>query len=231
MDVLSIIGQVIAVWLLTDFLSGVFHWLEDAYGEPSWPIVGQHVTKPNILHHYAPRAFVTNSWFRSSRVLLAICTLITLATTALGVFDWRIALAMLLGVNANQVHKWSHRTRRENGPLVRLLQQLRLVQTPSHHHRHHVQGKDSHYCVLTNVLNPILDGLHFWRGLEWVIARTLGVRRRDDLMMARDVLAREPEYFGPYLDIVQQQVAREGQTAVAREHPPSPLAEAARASS
>jgi ubiquitin-conjugating enzyme E2 variant len=208
-SVLLVALQVVAVWLVTDFLSGVFHWLEDAYGDPSWPIVGRHVTKPNILHHYAPRAFVTNSWFLSSRLLLAICATITAITLVLGVFNWMIALAMVLGLNANQVHKWSHRSRRENGPVVRLLQRARLIQTPSHHHRHHVQGKDSHYCVLTNVLNPVLDGLGFWRGLEWGMAKLFGVRRRDDEAMARQVLQQDPGIFGPHLEAVRQQVARQ----------------------
>lgn len=206
MAVWNILGQVIMVWLVTDFLSGVFHWLEDAYGDPSWPIVGRHVTKPNLLHHFAPRAFVTNSWFLSSRLLLAICVAITLGTWWLGMFDWRVALAMALGVNANQVHKWSHRTRRENSAVVRLLQRLRLVQSPAHHHRHHVDGKDSHYCVLTDFLNPLLDGVRFWRGLEWLIARVTGVRRRDDGTMARRVLAEDPQCFGSYLGSVQRQL-------------------------
>lgn len=206
MSVLSIVAQLIAVWLATDFASGVFHWLEDAYGDPSWPIVGRHVTKPNILHHYAPRAFVTNSWFLSSRLLLAICTIITAVTYSMGMFDWRVAFAVALGVNANQVHKWSHRSRRENGPIVGLLQRLYLIQSPSHHHRHHVKGKDSHYCVLTNFLNPVLDGIGFWRGLEWLIARLFGVKRRDDETMARLVLEQDPAIFGSHLDSVRQRV-------------------------
>jgi plasmanylethanolamine desaturase len=210
MSVIIVIAQVLAVWALTDFLSGVFHWLEDAYGKPTWPIVGRHVTKPNILHHYVPRAFVTNSWFLSSRLLLAICTAIVAITVALGVFNWMIALAMLLGVNANQVHKWSHRSRRENGPVVTLLQRVHLVQSPAHHQQHHLHGKDSHYCVLTNVLNPVLDGLGFWRGAERVIHRVFGVARRNDEVMAREVLESDPEFFGEHLEAVRQQVARHG---------------------
>ena len=201
-----VVLQVVGIWLLTDFLSGVFHWLEDAYGNPFWPLFGRHVTKPNILHHYIPRAFVTNSWFLSSRLLLLICTLIVLVTVVLGVFNWMVALAVLIGVNANQVHKWSHRTRQENGPLVTLLQRVRLVQSPSHHHRHHIHGKDSHYCVLTDFLNPILDRARFWRGLEWGIARLFGVRRRDDEAMALDVLAREPGFFGENLALMRRRV-------------------------
>ena len=75
--------QAVSTWLATDFLSGVFHWLEDCYGNPFWPIVGRHVTKPNILHHYVPRAFVTNSWYLSSRLLLLICILVAAVTLTL----------------------------------------------------------------------------------------------------------------------------------------------------
>ena len=209
LEVTQTMAQVIAVWLATDLLSGVFHWMEDAYGDPAWPVVGRHVTKPNVLHHYVPRAFVTNSWWRSSRLLLGICTVITLTTLALGWFNWMVALAMVLGLNANQVHKWSHRSRRENGPVIGWLQRVHLLQSPSHHHRHHVHGKDSHYCVLTDFLNPVLDGVGFWRGLEWLVARVLGVQRRDDHAMAQRVLAEDPAVFGTYVDVVRQQVERE----------------------
>ena len=210
MSVIVVIAQGLAVWVVTDFLSGVFHWMEDAYGKPSWPVVGRHVTKPNILHHYVPRAFVTNSWFVTSRSLLALCTVIVAITVALGVFNWMVALAMMLGANANQVHKWSHRSRRENGPVVTMLQRLRLIQSPSQHQQHHQHGKDSHYCVLTDFLNPVLDGLGFWRGAERAILRAFGVARRNDEAMAREVLESDPGFFGDHLEAVRQQLARHG---------------------
>ncbi len=50
-----------------------------------------------------------------------------------------------------------------------MLQKLKIVQTPSHHNQHHRKGKDTHYCVLTDFLNPILDRFHFWRGLEKLV--------------------------------------------------------------
>jgi len=207
MDVFLIVIQAASTWLFTDFLSGFFHWTEDAYGNPFWPVVGRHVTKPNILHHYIPRAFVTNSWYLSSRLLVLICTLVVAITVVLGVFNWMVALAVLLGVNANQVHKWSHRTRHENGPFIVFLQRARVIQSPSHHHRHHVHDKDSQYCVLTDFLNPVLDGTGFWRRLEWLIERASGIRRRDDEAMAMQVLKLEPEFFGDNLDLMRQRVS------------------------
>jgi hypothetical protein len=58
----------------------------------------------------------------------------------------------------------------------------------------------------------------FWRGLERLIARVFGVTRRDDEAMARAVLADDPAIFGPHLETVRQQVARQGR-ARAQAHP------------
>ncbi len=105
-----------------------------------------------------------------------------------------VVLGAVLGVNANQVHKWSHRTAAENGLLIVLAQRLWLVQSPSHHQRHHAGGKDSHYCVLTNFLNPILDDCRFWRGLERLLG-LVGLKRRDDEAMLASVLLEEPDFL------------------------------------
>ena len=47
--------------------------------------------------------------------------------------------------------------------------------------KHHVGAKDTHYCVVTNVLNPVLDVVRFWHWLEWAIERLLGVATRSSL--------------------------------------------------
>ena len=60
------------------------------------------------------------------------------------------------------------------------LQRLRLLQTPQHHAVHHTNPKDVRYCPITNAVNPVLDTLHFWTGLEWVLARVFGLHRRPD---------------------------------------------------
>jgi ubiquitin-conjugating enzyme E2 variant len=176
MVILEIIGAVLAA----DLLSGLFHWLEDAYGREDWPITGNLVTKPNILHHHDARYFTRNGWFHSSWLLLCIGLLVLTIAWLLGVLTWHVWLVVILGVNANQIHKWAHRTPFENGRLVSFLQRARLVQTPRHHARHHTDPKNSHYCVLTNFLNPILDGLRIWNALEWMIQTIFGVRRRPD---------------------------------------------------
>jgi len=166
--------------LVADFLSGLFHWLEDAYGREDWPITGRLVTTPNILHHHEPRHFTRNGWFESSWLLLCLGLVALGVAWVCGWLTWEAWLVVILGINANQIHKWAHRTTAENGPVIALLQHIRLVQTPGHHALHHTDPKNSHYCVLTNVLNPILDGVRLWDCLEWVISCAFGIRRRID---------------------------------------------------
>jgi ubiquitin-conjugating enzyme E2 variant len=172
--------EIIAAVLVADFLSGLFHWLEDAYGHENWVITGRLITKPNILHHHDPRYFTRHGWFQSSWLLLCFGFALLASAWLLGALTWRVWLVVILGTNANQVHKWAHRTPLENGPVIAMLQRFRIVQTPRHHARHHTDPKSSHYCVLTNALNPILDGMRIWDGLEWLMRVLFGVRRRLD---------------------------------------------------
>lgn len=57
-----IVLDVIAVVLVADFVSGFFHWMEDAYGREHWPVTGALITRPNVLHHHEPRYFSRHSW-------------------------------------------------------------------------------------------------------------------------------------------------------------------------
>jgi plasmanylethanolamine desaturase len=180
-----IIFEIIVTVLVTDFVSGLLHWIEDAYGRAECPITGWLITKPNILHHHDPRYFTRHGWFHSSWLLLCIGLVVVSGTWLCGLLSWHVWLFAALGVNANQIHKWAHRSARENGPVISFLQRIRLLQTSGHHAHHHTDPKNSHYCVITNLLNPILDAIRFWEALEAVIFAAFGVRRRVDTSVAR----------------------------------------------
>ena len=98
----------------------------------------------------------------------------------LGALTWELALVVAIGVNANEMHKWAHRTRRENGRIISFLQDVGLIQSRRHHAGHHRAGKNTHYCVVTNYLNPALDAAGLWTFLERGILIVFGVRRRRD---------------------------------------------------
>ena len=169
--------ELVAAWLLADFVSGVVHWAEDSYGTPSTPVIGRWVVAPNLLHHRDATAFVRKSWIASSWDLAAIGAMILAAAAWAGGLTGHVVLFALLGANANQIHKWNH-MRRSSVPLaIRLLQRLYLLQSPRHHAWHHRGAKNSHYCVITELLNPVLDRLGWWRLLEKWLEPVLGPPR------------------------------------------------------
>jgi hypothetical protein len=55
-----------------------------------------------------------------------------------------------------------------------------LIQSHRHHAAHHRKGKDTHFCVLTNHVNPFLERVRFVQTLETLVTRLTGVRPRPD---------------------------------------------------
>ena len=186
LGILMVVVQAITTILIADFFSGAFHWLEDAYGREDFPITGRLFTKPNTLHHHDPRYFVRHSWLQSSWDLTLFCALIVAVAWRLHLLSWQVWLFAFVGANANQIHKWAHRSRQENGRLISFLHDCRLMQSPAHHAGHHTNPKRSHYCVLTDFVNPVLDRFGFWFGLEWLVQRLLSVSRRVDTSITHD---------------------------------------------
>lgn len=178
---MMVLIHVIACVLAADFLSGLLHWLEDAYGREHWPITGKLITGPNILHHHDPAYFTRYGWFESAQILLVIGLTVLLGAWALDLLSWEIILVVGIGVNANEIHKWTHQSRRKNGRLVSWLQDLGVLQSAEHHANHHRGEKSTHYCVVTNYLNPLLERVGLWPSLERLILLVCRVQRRVDL--------------------------------------------------
>ncbi len=174
--------QIIACILIADFLTGVVHWFEDTYGLPSWPWLGASVIEPNIRHHEHPVEFTMRSViYRNYQVFLSALGAIAIAWLT-GWLGWQIALTIALASLGNEVHAWSHK--RPRWWIVRLLQDMKLLISPEQHAKHHRRPYDTNFCTLTNVLNPLLDGLRVWRGLEallslvgWRVRRMSAERR------------------------------------------------------
>ncbi len=178
-DLATLPLQAAATILAADLAAGIIHWFEDAYIREDTPWLGRWIGRPNTLHHHLPRRMTRNNWWKSNRELLLFSTLLLAGAALLGCLTWQVWLFTLVSGNANEVHKWAHRTRRENGRFISWLQDIRLLQTPHHHAVHHTNPKEVRYCPITNALNPVLDGLHFWAVLEWLLGLA-GLRRRPD---------------------------------------------------
>jgi len=177
---LNYLWQVPLVVLGADFVGGFIHWLEDAYVREDTPLVGKWVARPNIVHHHYPRYMARHNWWQTSWDLCLLSAAFVALAWACGFLGWQVWLFAILAANANEFHKWEHRTRKENGKIISFLQDIRVLQTARHHARHHTDPKNSHYCTTTNFLNQVLDGVRFWDGLERLLAKTVGLKRRED---------------------------------------------------
>jgi plasmanylethanolamine desaturase len=175
----TLLVQGVATVLLADFVSGAVHWAEDAYARPTTPLLGR-VARDNLRHHWRPREFLARSWLRSSWDLALGGALVVGVAAAAGWLSWHVVLFAVLVANANQIHKWAHMNRSELPFLVGVLQRLYLLQTARHHGRHHAGTRTTHYCVITNFLNPLLEEIGLWSRLEAAIERWSGVRRRNE---------------------------------------------------
>ncbi|HYE08411.1 MAG TPA: fatty acid desaturase CarF family protein [Planctomycetota bacterium] len=182
--VLRIAWRVALCFLIADLIVGLVHWLEDSYGSPTWPIVGAAIIAPNLLHHAQPRAFLTKTWWQGSDVQAIVGGAILGIAAVCGWFSLELLLVVVLAVNANEFHRWAHRTRAENGRLISFLQDWKLLQSRAHHGRHHGGRRDSHYCAITAWVDPLLERIRLWRMLEAFIVAVSGVRRRVDPAVA-----------------------------------------------
>lgn len=178
--VILVVTQALFVILLAELAAGIVHWFEDAYIRENTPLIGSFIGRPNVIHHHLPRHMTRNNWWQSSWDAFVASAVIVLVAWTLDCLTWQVWLFAIISTNANEFHKWAHRTRKENGRLIGFLQDIRLLQTPQHHALHHTNPKNVRYCVVTNALNPLLDRARFWAALEWLLARTLGLHRRPD---------------------------------------------------
>jgi hypothetical protein len=143
--------------------------MEDSYWSLETPILGKWIVNANLAHHKNGQAFLQKTWFESSWDLLIAGIVLVIAAFCLHKLTWEVWLFAIIIVNANQIHKWAHITRYENKPkIIGWLQKMYVLQRTSHHGQHHRKPNNSHYCTVTNVLNPVLDRVKFWRGLEYI---------------------------------------------------------------
>lgn len=197
--------EIVLVVALADFVAGVIHWAEDAYFTEDTPVIGRLFIRPNIVHHHFPRYFTRLSWWQSSWDLTLFGAAALLIAWPLGLLRWQLGLFVALSVNANQVHKWSHRTRAENGRIISTLQDWHILQTPRHHGLHHSDPKNTYYCPITNLVNPVLERMNFWARLESAIEKLTGATHRLDTAVRGK--GPGPEWLAAYRPIPKQACA------------------------
>jgi ubiquitin-conjugating enzyme E2 variant len=162
---MTIILTILLAWLFADLLSGIFHWWEDRYGNPDWPIIGKLIIQPNIEHHKDPKKFTRGNYFK--RNYTTIIPSLILALLSYSYNCYFLCLTFIFASQSNEIHCWEHC--RPNFA-VRFLQKYKILQSAKEHSIHHKRPYDQNYCVMSVVLNPVLSYLGFWYFIENCIA-------------------------------------------------------------
>lgn len=164
-------------FLWSDLVSGLVHWTADTYFSEDTPLIGATLIKPFRLHHLYPRDICMHSFVTTvgnacilAVPLLSICLYLMWSWPVSGWVAFAIlciAFMTAATVATNQFHKWAHQETPSR--MVIIMQRLRLVLSPTHHDTHHTEPFDMHYCITNGWLNPLLNKIKFFRGLEVVL--------------------------------------------------------------
>ena len=87
-----------------------------------------------------------------------------------GIFTFTILLMASFG---NEIHRWNHMSKTSD--FVTFMKDTGLIQIQKQHSLHHKQPHNQYYCVMTSLLNAVLERVNFWRKLEWVVQATTGI--------------------------------------------------------
>jgi len=177
----NIILQIIIGFFLADFLSGLFHWIEDTYLDYciNIPIL-KDISKGNEMHHYFPRAILKNSYFQNIQITTIITTIVYIIIYLLNknlLFDYKYLFLILFIFSSISpiIHRFSHMRECEKDPFILFLQNIGIITSNEHHKMHHIDS-DLKYCINTPYLNMILDSIYFWRIIEFFIFIISGLK-------------------------------------------------------
>lgn len=151
--------------LAADFLTGLLHWVEDTWLAPGKSeLLDRWVINDNIGHHRTPGGIRAGHYWSTNRVCIVLAAAAASLCAFAGVRAWEPYAVLLVLAQSNQLHLWAHTSRPP--AIVALLQRARILQSARHHAKHHKSPYAVRFCTVTELLNPLLDGLHFWRALE-----------------------------------------------------------------
>lgn len=175
---------------MADFILGVYHWIKDTYFSPFTPFIGKHMIWMSRLHHIRPRYVCEfDDWdlFSSSAkwTFLWVGPLMLLTGPSIFLFTTYLVISL-----NDVIHKYAHMLDNERPQWATILQKLYIFQTYEEHHFHHIGEHDKNYSPITPYMNIILESINFWRILEGLIEKYLGIKPR----AFDDEFVEDPEY-------------------------------------
>jgi ubiquitin-conjugating enzyme E2 variant len=209
------IGAALAGILLSDLLTGIVHWATDTWlDEQIMDRVGciarEHHLYPAHIVDYGLRDYLSYMSLPSSLVFGPLCLVLMLALPPSAplyfvvVLIGEVCFTLFFGTH---FHRLGHT--RAKSLLVRLLQRAHVLITPRYHNLHHSGNHDRYYCVVTGWMNPICDGIGFFRGLEWIVHALTGAVPRQSDEEWKERFAKDPSFVhDPLPSLLELRAAR-----------------------
>lgn len=157
---------------------GIYHWLKDTYLGPFTPIIGAKFIWGSRLHHVRPRYVLE---FSDWDLLCdsSLWTLIWMAPLLILTNFSNFMLSLFFTISINDiVHKYAHMYDNERPLWASILQKMYIFQSHDEHHAHHIEPHDINYCPISPYVNIVLEKINFWRNLELLVEKFLGVNPR-----------------------------------------------------
>lgn len=172
---------ILSAWLLADFISGLVHWWEDRalIGASRFAFING-VRADNERHHIQPGYLLKFSYWGNIDTTAPIGWAMTFVLFVAGAPFVLILTTFFLSFG-NLIHRFAHEPVKRLPLPIRFMQWTGLFISMNHHNGHHFkdgklvtrEGSRIRYCVMTNWLNPVLDYINFFKGLE----KCLGLKR------------------------------------------------------
>ena len=165
-------------YLWADFVAGFFHFFADTYGSIHTPFLGPVFFRTFREHHVDPLAITRHGFLEvngancivSLPFLAATVGLVPIRESLIGLVIGAFMFAFLVGIFfTNQFHRWAHLP--APPPWIQRLQSTGLILGIPHHQRHHVAPYDSHYCITSGLMNPVLARLRFFETIKAPLGR------------------------------------------------------------
>jgi hypothetical protein len=199
-------GTLAGLWV-ADAISGVLHWTFDTWFAERNQFVQRMVFMVRE-HHLVPQAMFRYPFYHDAGTLSWIMCIVLGPPMILRMLSaddpsplaygamWMTDVANVCVVFMLEFHKCGHRPPAHGA--LGILQRVGLVLRPRHHARHHRAPYTVKYCTVNGWANYVLDGVGFFRALEWLINKLTGaVPRQDDrAWMAKYQPARAAEGVG-----------------------------------
>jgi len=180
MSLIQALAVIVSSYALADLGSGILHWSVDNYGNGRTPIMGGIIAAFQG-HHSSPWTITEREFCNNVHKLCipfgipTVAAIHQLAGPSHPLVSLFFTVFCAAEIMSQELHKWSHMTRKEVPSIVNFLQDKNLIIGRVPHAQHHTAPFSGRYCIVSGLWYEVLDNSGFFRRLEHLIYNMNGV--------------------------------------------------------